>query len=182
MSSSTPTRRPSVPRSGAPITGPVDVAPVRDEVVLTSGGRDLLAERLRMLRDVALPERRPMLVDRERDERDVADFERLLAEAETLEHLLATARVLEPSGGPVIALGSRVLLQLARRERLTVRVVHPVEASLDDERVSVESPLSQALLGARVGDTVTVQGPAGAWRCRVLEVADGSVRATGAAS
>ena len=47
-------------------------------IPLTDDGRALLAERLTFLHDVALPELRPLLMGRERDERDVASFERLL--------------------------------------------------------------------------------------------------------
>jgi transcription elongation GreA/GreB family factor len=51
-----------------------------------------------------------------------------------------------------------------------VRPVHPVEAVLDDERISVMSPLSRALLGARVGQTVTVHGPTTTWKATIREI------------
>jgi transcription elongation GreA/GreB family factor len=145
-------------------------SPVTGDIALTSDGRALLADRLRTLREVTLPELRPILTDRERDERDVADFERLTAEAEELDYVLATALTLPPATGAEVVLGSRVLVRMPGRKRATVRPVHAVEASLDDERISVDSPLSQALLGAVAGDSVTVDGPTGSWRCHVLEV------------
>ena len=36
--------------------------------------------------------------------------------------------------------------------------------------VSTESPLGAALVGAKVGDTVDVQAPKGAWKARVVSV------------
>src|SRR5215208_4778537 len=36
--------------------------------------------------------------------------------------------------------------------------------------VSPESPVGQALLGAKVGDEVEIQAPSGAWRARVITV------------
>ena len=51
-----------------------------------------------------------------------------------------------------------------------VRIVHPAEAFLDDERISETSPLATALLGARASDAVWVDAPSGVWSCSVLEV------------
>jgi transcription elongation factor GreA len=138
---------------------------------LTTDGRLLIAERLHHLRDVAIPQLVPLLVDRERDERDTAEFERLTAEADRLEHLLATAGTVVPTGSGTVELGSRVLLRLARGVQEWVRPVDPVEATLDDERISVASPLSQSILGAEVGQTVTVHGPAATWKAKILEIA-----------
>ncbi len=139
-------------------------------VTLTPDGRLLMTERLRHLREAALPALVPLLMDRERDERDTAEFERLTAEADWLEHLLATSLTASPGDGCEVRLGSRVLLRLAGGVEEWVRPVHPVEAFLDDERISATSPLSQALLGAAVGQTVTVHGPSSTWRCRVDEI------------
>jgi transcription elongation GreA/GreB family factor len=151
----------------APVTTTVAHA---DAVLLTTGGRVLMAERLDHLREVAIPALVPLLVDRERDERDTAEFERLIAERDRLEHLLATAGTVVPSRHGTVELGSRVLLRLARGVQEWVRPVHPVEAILDDERISVMSPLSQALLGAKVGQTVTVHGPSATWKAKILEI------------
>jgi transcription elongation factor GreA len=141
-----------------------------DSVVLTTGGRLLMAERLRHLRDVAIPALVPLLADRERDERDTAEFERLTAEADRLDHLLATAGTVVPSASGTVELGSRVLLRLARGVQEWVRPVHPLEATLDDERISMLSPLSRALLGAAVGQTITIHGPAATWKATILEI------------
>ena len=43
----------------------------------------------------------------------------------------------------------------------TFRIVGPAEADPADGKVSDESPLGRALLGRRVGDTVTVEAPGG---------------------
>jgi hypothetical protein len=48
------------------------------------------------------------------------------------------------------------------------RLVHPLEAFLDDERISAESPLARALLGRAIGETVSVEAPAGRYRVRIL--------------
>jgi hypothetical protein len=47
-------------------------------------------------------------------------------------------------------------------------LVDPVEAPLDQVRISAESPLARALLGRPVGEQVEVKAPGGRYRCRIL--------------
>lgn len=48
------------------------------------------------------------------------------------------------------------------------KIVGPVEARVDDSRISAESPLGAALLGRRPSETVTVDAPAGSIRYTVV--------------
>jgi transcription elongation GreA/GreB family factor len=66
-----------------------------------------------------------------------------------------------------IALGTRALVTLADGSEEWVRPVHPREAFLDDERISVTSPVGSALIGAKPGDVVSVNAPTGLWKCSV---------------
>jgi len=147
-----------------------------DTIVLTPEGRRLLEERLAMLNDVSLPLLRPLLVCRDRDERDVAEFERLSTEARWLDRVLGAAvTVAEVETETETAQwGTRVRLEILDGESVWIRPVHPVEAFLDDERVSITSPVSKAILGARVGDRVEVHGPGATWTCRILEIEGGA--------
>ena len=143
------------------------------QVMLTPEGRAMLEARLQELADDVIPSMRPLLVEDERDERVVADFERLQAEYDRLAVLLGTSGTLNPASlGPDITLGSRVSLTDADGKPLVVRVVAPEEAFLDDERISCTSPLALALQGRRVGDSVTVNAPAGSWTTTVLAVGE----------
>lgn len=143
------------------------------QVMLTPHGRDMLHERMVELSDELLPAMRPLLVEDERDERVVADFERLQAEHDRLAVLLGTAGTLDPAAlGERITLGSRVVITDADGDRRVVRIVDPVEAFLDDERISDTSPLAVALLGHQVGDECPVQAPSGVWIARVLSVGE----------
>ena len=49
-------------------------------------------------------------------------------------------------------------------------IVGGPEADPDSGRISNDSPVGSALLGARVGDIVTVTTPAGPWKIRVEEI------------
>lgn len=142
----------------------------RVSVRLTPDGRLQLEERLTDLRSRRLPELAALLQGPERDERTVAEYEALLLEIAEWEGFLAEAAFAERE--PVafdgsIGLGTRALVTLADGSEAWVRPVHPREAFLDDERISVTSPVGSALLGAKPGDVVRVLAPAGAWDCSI---------------
>ena len=143
------------------------------EVMLTPTGRASLQERVDEIADVELPAMRPLLVEDERDERVVADFERLQAEHDRLVVLLGTSGTLDllELGGQ-ITLGSRVAFIDADGDRRIVRIVDPVEAYLDDERISYSSPLASALMGHSVGDGCQVEAPAGTWTAQIVELGE----------
>ncbi len=143
-----------------------------DFTYLTAQGREMLAQRLSDKRDHAENVLRPMLADPGRDERDVAEFGRELEEIAALEAILETSRLIDPkSFTDEVILGCQVTIQeVGGRRKDTVRVVDPIEAVLDDERVAVDSPLGQAVIGAKVGDRVTINAPSGAWDARVKEI------------
>ena len=80
-----------------------------------------------------------------------------------LEHHLATAVVSEDAGaGEAIAAGSEVTYRDAATDKVTeVTLVHPLEADLAAGKLSVESPIGRALLGAKPGETVSLETPRG---------------------
>lgn len=90
-----------------------------------------------------------------------------------LEHHLATAEVSEPTNGQRIETGSRVRYRdAASGGEAEVTLVHPLEASVPEGKLSVESPVGRALVGAAPGDEVSFATPRGeARRLEVLEVA-----------
>lgn len=157
-------RKPTTPRT-------IDVT---DRPLLTPDGAELIAARIHDIEQRRLPELRPLLVEAERDERDVAEFERLLAEAARLQGLLNSAELIPVEAGGTdgrIDLGMRVHIALADGSSTWVRPVHPEESFLDDERISAESPMAVAIIGSRVGERVPVQAPSGVWICEILDVA-----------
>jgi transcription elongation factor GreA len=93
------------------------------------------------------------------------------ARIRNLESLLATAQVTEAATGDVIGVGSTVSFRDTAVDRVTeVTLVHRLEADSAAGKLSVESPVAGALLGARAGDTVTATTPAGDKQLEVLEV------------
>jgi transcription elongation factor GreA len=89
-----------------------------------------------------------------------------------LEHHLAGAEVAESAGGDSIGVGSRVSYRDAESGKVAeVTIVHQLEASLADGKLSVESPIGEALLGAMAGQQVELATPGGARQLEVLSVA-----------
>jgi transcription elongation GreA/GreB family factor len=143
-------------------------SPAPAKIVLTTAGRQLLHERLDRCLDtlVDLAER---MSRGERGEEDLAEHRRLLGQVEELSAVLQRAEDVgsvteDPS---IVELGDEVVVEFADGSVETYALVHPVEASAADGRISVTAPLARALLGARPGEHVVVEAPAGAYACRV---------------
>ncbi len=66
--------------------------------------------------------------------------------------------------------GSEVELEDARGERQVWRLVFPEFVDLDDNMISLASPLGRAILGARPGDEVMMRAPDGEQRYSVIRV------------
>ena len=141
--------------------------------LLTRSGAQLLTELAADIRYRRLAELAPLLVEHERDERHVAQFEHTLAQADRWDAFLASADILDSNPAAFdgrIWLGMRAQVRLIDGSSAWVRPVHPYEAILDDERISVTSPLGAAIHGSRLGDDVVVHAPIGTWTCRILAV------------
>ena len=94
------------------------------------------------------------------------------ARIRSLEHHLATAEVRE--GEPAndgAAAGSRVSYRDTTSGKVSeVSLVHPLESSVAEGKISVESPIGKALLGAQKGALVSLETPGGTKQLEILEV------------
>ena len=88
-----------------------------------------------------------------------------------LRRRLRDSEVVEVKDGETVAFGATVELRDEQADTtLTYRLVGATEADLAAGLLSVETPVAQALLGARRGDAVSVATPRGERRLRVLDV------------
>jgi transcription elongation factor GreA len=91
-----------------------------------------------------------------------------------IEHTLERAVVVPdgPAGGPeAIALGCTVKVRdLGEDEEWEFTLVDPVQADPISDRISINSPVGQALVGKGIGDTVEVKAPAGLSEYEVLSI------------
>ncbi len=86
-----------------------------------------------------------------------------------LQERLRRAQVVEADGSAdVVVFGSTVTVtDLTSGREQTYRLVGPTEASLAEGKLSSESPVARALMGAKPGQTVKVETPKGAREMRV---------------
>ncbi|MDX1623903.1 MAG: GreA/GreB family elongation factor [Gemmatimonadota bacterium] len=69
-----------------------------------------------------------------------------------------------------VGFGSRVVAENGDGERHEWQIVFPEFLALDDDMISIASPLGRALLGTRPGDEIAFETPEGEKEFRVLEV------------
>lgn len=96
--------------------------------------------------------------------------------AELLDAELHRARIVDPDRAPadVVRMNSEVVYEDCDTSATrTVRVVYPKDADADRGRISVLAPIGSALLGLRVGQSITWRVPNGTRRLRVVEVRAG---------
>jgi regulator of nucleoside diphosphate kinase len=87
--------------------------------------------------------------------------------------VLDAARIVPAKDVPsdIVTMNSRVVIADAGgANSRAVRLVYPEEADPARGDISVLSPLGNALLGARTGDSVTVRTPAGSRVVRVTAI------------
>jgi transcription elongation factor GreA len=98
------------------------------------------------------------------------------ARIKELEDKISRAEVIDPAklSGTRIAFGATVtVLDVEADKELTYQIVGADESDVEQNRISVTSPIARALMGKEPGDEVTVRTPGGQ---RVLEVAEVAYR------
>ena len=95
------------------------------------------------------------------------------ARIEEIEKILKNAEVVveDEVGLDKISVGCQVkILDCEYDEELEYKIVGSTEANSLKGKISNESPVGKALLGAKVGDTVNVETQAGVLQYKVLEI------------
>ena len=149
---------------------------------MSQEGYDKLVAELKQMESVELPQVREAIAEA-RDKGDLSEnFEyhaakreqaRLLGRIRFKQRVLEHARVIDTSrlGADKVGLLSRVgMTNLANNSRMTYTIVSPHEANLREGKISVKSPIAQALLNKKTGDTVEVRVPAGMLRLRIESI------------
>ncbi len=95
----------------------------------------------------------------------------LEARIRMLEEMLAKAEVVEAPTGDKAQVGSQVRFRdTDSGEEKDVKLVHRLEASMAEGKLSAESPVGRALMGASTGDEVKFETPSGQKRLEILSV------------
>ena len=149
---------------------------------MSQEGYDKLVAELRHLELVELPRVKQEIAEA-RDKGDLSEnFEyhaakreqgRLLGRIRFKQRVLEFARVIDTSRlhDDSVGLLSKVeMTNLANGSKMTYKIASPHEANLREGKISIKSPIGQALLNKRVGDVVEVQVPAGVLKLRIENI------------
>jgi len=149
---------------------------------MSQEGYDSLVAELHELESVELPKVREAIAEA-RDKGDLSEnFEyhaakraqaRLLSRISFKQKVLVNARVIDMSRlcADTVQLLCRVeMTNLAANKKMTYTIVSPHEADIHEGKISIKSPIAQALLGKRVGDVVEVRVPAGLMKLRIENI------------
>ena len=158
-----------------------EVMKVSDKVYLTNEGFLEIEEELNYLKEVKRPEVIKALKDAralgdlsENADYDAARNEQAKVEGRILEleKLLEVAELIEKRDNDKVGLGATVKIMYDGDEDDTeeYRIVGSKEADPSNNKISNESPLAKAIMGAKVGDTCTVESPNGNYEVEVLEI------------
>ena len=152
------------------------------EVILTQEGYDNLEKELNYLRT----EKRTEIADRikvalgfgdlsensEYDEAKNAQAENEVKIAE-LENKLRYAKIIDEKDidTETVQIGNIVkVLDMEFDEKIEYTIVGTTEVDLAENKISNESPLGRALLGAKKNNVVEVQAPAGIMKYKILSI------------
>lgn len=149
---------------------------------MSQKGYDKLVAELQELENVELPKVRDAIAEA-RDKGDLSEnFEyhaakreqgKLLSRIRFKQKVLENARVLDKSllNNDCVGLLSQVeITNLANNAHMAYTIVNSHEANLREGKISIKSPIGQALLNKKAGDVVEVRVPAGLLKLRIEDV------------
>ncbi|MBR2847958.1 MAG: transcription elongation factor GreA [Clostridia bacterium] len=152
------------------------------KTLYTEEGYNNLVEELRYLKDVRIPEIKVAIADArafgdlsENSEYDEAKNEqaKVVTRIAELEKLLNEAEIIDESEikADVVNLGSVVkVYDSDMDEEVEYSIVGSNEANPLQGRISDQSPIGSAMIGAKVGEEVTVTAPFGEYKIKILAV------------
>lgn len=156
-----------------------------EKVPITKAGFEKLKKDLETLKNVSIPENvRDIEVARAHgDISENAEYsaakERqsfLYGKMQELENQLATSNIINLKGlnTSKVVFGCYVSLEdIDSGEEIKFQLLGPYESDINQNKISVTSPIGRALIGKSIGSEISVQTPGGT---RNLEVIDISVR------
>ena len=150
---------------------------------MSQEGYDKLVAELHQLETVDLPQIKDAIAEA-RAQGDLSEnFEyhaakreqaKLLSRIRFKQRVLEHARVVDMSrlGSDKVGLLSRVTMtNVGNNATMTYTIVSPHEANMSEGKISIKSPIGQALLNRKEGDMVEVHVPAGTLKLKINNIA-----------
>jgi transcription elongation factor GreA len=144
---------------------PEGVKELKDELDQLIAQRGPLAERIKSAREFGdLSENAEYSSARQ-------DQERVEGRIFEIEHILQSVVIInKPKGDSKVQLGSVVKLKSSTATAKTFQVVGTVEADPSEGKISDESPIGQALLSKKVGDSVEIKTPVETIEYKIVDI------------
>lgn len=153
-----------------------------DKIPTTKEGYEALEKELKELKTVA----RPTVIEAIATAREHGDLSEnaeyhaareqqsfIEGRIQELEAVISKAQIIDVSSlsGNTVKFGAHVLIVDEDTDvEFTYRIVGHYEANADEGKLSVQAPISRALIGKAIGDSVEVQTPQGKKSYEILEV------------
>jgi len=134
---------------------------------LKSNGRKLMAEKIAEARSHG------DLTENAEYDAAKSEQEQLEMKIRKIEETLSRVKIISANDMPndkIYILHNVKLLDLKTKEEFVYKLVSPEEADLDQDKISVASPLGKTLLGKKVDEVVELNVPAGIIKYKILEV------------
>ena len=157
-----------------------------ERVPLTQEGYDKMKQEINQLKSVE----RPRIVQEIEEARAHGDLSEnaeyhaakekmghVMGRIQDLEHQYSKAEVIDPKkmiGQTKVMFGAKVnLLDVNTDEEISYQIVGDYEASIENGKISVSSPIARAIIGKNLGDTVSVKAPKGIRELEIVGVVYG---------
>ena len=151
------------------------------EFLLTSEGYLDLETELNTLKS----EERPRIIEAIKEARaqgdlsENADYDaardeqaKIEARIQELEYMLEHAKIIEKKSGDVVSVGTTVTVKyIDDDEEEVYSIVGSMEADPFENKISNESPIGKAIMDKKVGDTISVESPNGAYDIKIVKIA-----------
>ncbi|MFZ2072326.1 MAG: transcription elongation factor GreA [Minisyncoccia bacterium] len=99
------------------------------------------------------------------------DQGKLEARIQKIEQILQSSMVVSQSGGDVVGIGSKVVVQKeGSKEEKTFQIVGAEEADMTLGKISNKSPFGEALFRKKKGDDISFNTPGGAVNYKIISV------------
>lgn len=155
---------------------------MNEKVYLSQEGKQKLEEKLRYLVETE----RPQVVERLKIAREFGDLSenaeysaakdelaRVSGEIEQIEQQLKVAVIYSAEGSDksAVTLGKTIkIYDHDMQEEAVYQIVGTAEADIYENKISNDSAVGRALLGKKVGETVTVEAPGGGYQITIKEI------------
>lgn len=100
------------------------------------------------------------------------ELELITGKIQSLEEALEMSQIINgnaPKNGAV-QIGSKVKIKISGKKELEFNIVSHIEADPNQNKISDQSPLGQALIGRKINDEVEIEAPIGKLTYKIIAV------------